>query len=54
LYGRIKSVQPHTALKRVIATSIKEYLPLLQSFLFTLIKERKGGTAFGCMPRIFG
>jgi long-chain acyl-CoA synthetase len=43
LYTRIKSIQPHTALKRVIATSIKEYLPLLLSFLFTLIKERKEG-----------
>jgi long-chain acyl-CoA synthetase len=43
LYTRIKNVQPHTALKRVIATSIKEYLPLLHSFLFTLIKERKEG-----------
>jgi len=43
LYTRVKSVQPHTALKRVIATSIKEYLPLLLSFLFALIKERKEG-----------
>jgi long-chain acyl-CoA synthetase len=42
-YTRIKSVQPRTALKRVIATSIKEYLPLLVSFLFTLIKERREG-----------
>jgi long-chain acyl-CoA synthetase len=41
LYTRIKSAQPHTALKRVIATSIKEYLPPLQSFLFTLLKETR-------------
>jgi long-chain acyl-CoA synthetase len=43
LYSRIKSIQPYTALKRVIVTSIKEYLPMLLSFLFTLIKDRTEG-----------
>ncbi|HSF29299.1 MAG TPA: long-chain fatty acid--CoA ligase [Candidatus Tectomicrobia bacterium] len=42
-YTRIKRIQPHTALKRVIATNIKEYLPPLQRLLFTLLKERKEG-----------
>jgi long-chain acyl-CoA synthetase len=43
LYTRIKSLQPHTVVKRVIVTNIKEYLPPLLSLLFTLIKERKEG-----------
>jgi long-chain acyl-CoA synthetase len=42
-YDRIKRVQPQTRIKRVIATSIKEYLPRLLSVLFTLFKEKKEG-----------
>jgi long-chain acyl-CoA synthetase len=42
-YARVKAVQPRTALKRVIATNIKEYLPPLLRVLFTLAKERGGG-----------
>jgi len=42
-YGRVKAVQPRTALTRVVATSIKEYLPPLLRVLFTLAKERKDG-----------
>jgi long-chain acyl-CoA synthetase len=42
-YGRIKAVQPRTALTRVIATNVKEYLPPLLRVLFTLAKERKDG-----------
>jgi long-chain acyl-CoA synthetase len=42
-YGRIKAVQPSTALTRVIATNVKEYLPPLLRVLFTLVKERKDG-----------
>ncbi|HEV2895149.1 MAG TPA: AMP-binding protein, partial [Actinomycetota bacterium] len=42
-YGRVKAVQPRTALTRVVATNIKEYLPPLQRVLFTLAKERKDG-----------
>jgi long-chain acyl-CoA synthetase len=42
-YGRIKAVQPRTALKRVIATGVKEYLPPVLRVLFTLAKERKDG-----------
>jgi len=42
-YGRVKAVQPRTALRRVVATNIKEYLPPLLRVLFTLARERKGG-----------
>ncbi len=43
LYERIKSVRPHTDLKRVIVTNIKEYFPGLLKLLFTLTKEKKDG-----------
>ena len=43
LYPRIKSVQKGTAVRRVVATSIKEYLPAVLKVLFTLFKEEKGG-----------
>jgi len=42
-YGRVKQAQGRTAVRRVIATSIKEYLPAMLRFLFTLFKERKDG-----------
>jgi long-chain acyl-CoA synthetase len=42
-YRRIKAVQPRTALTRVVATGVKEYLPPLLWVLFTLAKERKDG-----------
>ena len=43
LYQRVKNVQQRTAVRRVIATSIKEYLPPALRVLFTLFKEKKGG-----------
>ena len=42
-YRRLKEVQPRTRVLRVIATSIKEYLPPALRVLFTLFKEKKGG-----------
>ena len=42
-YSRLKDIQSETPVKRVIATSIKEYLPPLLRVLFTLFKEKKGG-----------
>jgi long-chain acyl-CoA synthetase len=42
-YLRVKNVQARTAVKRVIATSIKEYLPPVLRVLFTLFKEKKDG-----------
>jgi long-chain acyl-CoA synthetase len=43
LYQRVKNVQKRTAVRRVVATSIKEYLPPVLRALFTLFKEKKGG-----------
>jgi long-chain acyl-CoA synthetase len=42
-YSRVKQVQGRTSVRRVIATSIKEYLPAVLRTLFTLFKERKDG-----------
>ncbi|MBI4285064.1 MAG: long-chain fatty acid--CoA ligase [Chloroflexi bacterium] len=42
-YGKMKSIQSRTPLRRVIATNIKEYLPPILRFLFTLAKEKKEG-----------
>jgi long-chain acyl-CoA synthetase len=42
-YGRVKHVQGRTDVKRVIATSIKDYLPPVLRLLFTLFKEKKEG-----------
>jgi len=42
-YERLKEVQPRTAVRNVIATSIKEHLPPLLRVLFTLFKEKAGG-----------
>ena len=42
-YARLKQVRGRTAVKRVIATSIKEYLPAMLRLLFTLFKEAKEG-----------
>jgi long-chain acyl-CoA synthetase len=42
-YQRVKNVQERTPVKRVIATSIKEYLPGVLRILFTLFKEKKDG-----------
>jgi long-chain acyl-CoA synthetase len=42
-YEKVKAVQPHTGLRRIIATSIKEYLPSHLRLLFSAFKEKKGG-----------
>jgi len=42
-YGKLKSIQPHTSLKRIIATGIKDYLPWHLRIGYTLIKESKEG-----------
>jgi long-chain acyl-CoA synthetase len=42
-YGRVKSAQGRTAVRRVIATSIKEHLPPVLRLLFTVLKEKKEG-----------
>jgi long-chain acyl-CoA synthetase len=42
-YATVKKIQPNTAVQRVIATSIKEYLPRALRLLFTLFREKQGG-----------
>jgi long-chain acyl-CoA synthetase len=42
-YTRLKEIQRETPVRRVVATSIKEYLPPLLRVLFSLFKEKKGG-----------
>jgi long-chain acyl-CoA synthetase len=42
-YNRIKEVQAQTKIKTLVVTNIKETLPPITSFLFTLVKEKKGG-----------
>jgi long-chain acyl-CoA synthetase len=42
-YNLIKEVQPKTNIRIVVVTNIKETLPSILAFLFTLTKEKKGG-----------
>jgi long-chain acyl-CoA synthetase len=42
-YKTIKRVQPNTRLRQVVVTNIKEALPGLLRFLFTVAKEKKEG-----------
>lgn len=42
-YNLVKQVQPKTKIRQLIVTNIKEGLPPILSFLFTLTKEKKGG-----------
>jgi long-chain acyl-CoA synthetase len=49
-YNRVKSIQPNTKLKRVIASNIKDFLPPVLRFLFTLVKEKKEGHRIRLQP----
>jgi long-chain acyl-CoA synthetase len=49
-YSRLKDLQRETGLKRIIATSIKEYLPPVLRVLFTVLKEKKGGHRIQLAP----
>ncbi len=42
-YDLVKQVQPKSKVKTVIVANIKEYLPSLAKFLFTIAKEKKEG-----------
>ncbi len=42
-YGKVKSIQGRTSVKRVIATNIKEYLPWFLRLAYTVFRERKEG-----------
>ncbi len=49
-YAKIKALQGETAVRQVIATNIKEYLPGLLRLLFTLLKEKKEGHRITLQP----
>jgi long-chain acyl-CoA synthetase len=49
-YDRARAVQPHTKVRRVIATSIKDYFPAHLSLLFTVFRERKDGHRIRLAP----
>ncbi|MFL5601077.1 MAG: AMP-binding protein [Gemmatimonadaceae bacterium] len=40
-YAKLKRIQPRTAVKRIVATGIKEYLPARLRIAYTLFKEKK-------------
>ncbi|MBI3163671.1 MAG: AMP-binding protein, partial [Chloroflexi bacterium] len=42
-YGKLKEVREKSGLKKIIVTNIKETLPPLLRFLFTVAKEKKEG-----------
>ena len=42
-YNLVKQVQPRTKIKTLVVTNLKETLPPILSFLFTLTKEKKDG-----------
>jgi long-chain acyl-CoA synthetase len=42
-YHKLKAVQPQTAVKRIIATGIKDFLPLAKRIGYTLFKEKADG-----------
>ncbi len=49
-YEKVKSLQARTQVRRVIATNIKEYLPVHLRVLFTLAKEKKEGHRVQLQP----
>ncbi|HEX5576871.1 MAG TPA: AMP-binding protein, partial [Gemmatimonadaceae bacterium] len=42
-YERVKRIQPRTSVKRVIASGIKDFLPVVKRIGYTLMRERKDG-----------
>lgn len=42
-YDKVKGIQSRTSLERIIATNIKEYLPLKLRLAYSLLKEKKEG-----------
>jgi long-chain acyl-CoA synthetase len=49
-YDKVKSLQPRTGLRCVVAANIKEYLPSLLRLLFTLLKEKQEGHRITLQP----
>ena len=52
-YRRVKNIQPHTGLRRVIATNIKEHFPPILRLLFTLVREKREGDRITLEPGDF-
>ncbi len=46
-YHKLKALQPRTAVRKVIVTNIKEFLPPIKRILFALLRERKDGHRIG-------
>jgi long-chain acyl-CoA synthetase len=42
-YNMLKQIQPGTKVKTIIVTNVKEYLPPIAKFLFTVAREKKDG-----------
>lgn len=49
-YDKVKSVQPNTSLRCILATNLKEYLPPLLRLLYTLAKEKAEGDRITLQP----
>ena len=49
-YKTIKEIQPHTNLKNIIVTNIKDYFPGLLGLLYTVAKEKKEGDRISLEP----
>jgi long-chain acyl-CoA synthetase len=49
-YSLLKSIQPRTSVKRIVATNIKEYLPLKLRIGYTFMKEKKEGDRITIKP----
>ncbi|MCC7446145.1 MAG: long-chain fatty acid--CoA ligase [Anaerolineae bacterium] len=49
-YNTVKQIQKDTDVKNVIVANIKEYLPPLAAFLFTIAKEKKEGHRVEIQP----
>jgi long-chain acyl-CoA synthetase len=52
-YQQIKSIQPRTKVRRVIATNIKEYLPFKLRIAYTFLREKKEGDRIDVVDRDF-
>jgi long-chain acyl-CoA synthetase len=42
-YDRVKRIQPRTSVKRVVASGIKDFLPVVKRIGYTLMREKKDG-----------
>jgi long-chain acyl-CoA synthetase len=49
-YAKVKTIQPRTPVRNVIASNIKEFLPPLKKMLFTLLKEKKDNHRIQLQP----